>query len=655
MNKYGWLLGIVLGWSLAATAQVPFTCQDQFFITLLRNEVSSLSEVIIDPRTTNVVFQSINPSLRFQVNSAGYRSVDNFIYCIDPNERSLIRIDATGSAQRLAYLPLNRTLAFFAGDVSPDGKYLVVIGTANLQAGIEVATELVKVDLEDPAFGVTTVAMNSLVQILDIAFHPRTGDLYGYDSNGRRLVRIDANTGAVQTPFPSITAPAITGTLFFDAYERLFAYGSTNPLTNQNTLYEIDINTGRSKQLTSGPAAVSSDGCSCPYTVKLSKSVTPDTTTNCTDIEYTFRLVNTSRRPQLKLRLEDALPRGFSFVRVQSNPLNGILRSRAGDATFRLDSFDLPSGQHEIKIVVNTGRVRPGIYANQAVLYNLPRSLGSTRVSDDLRTLVEDDSTRVTIMSLPFVARQTSATLCNNAASVLLNAQPYADQLKGTVHFRWGEGANTPTFKASAPGDYTVQLIYGCDTARVTYTVGRSSIDVSLAKDEFAIRLGDSLQLQSKVTNSDRQTRYQWIDPQAGSLRCLNCTNPWARPFNDLRYALIVENEYGCRDSAFAKVTVDRSKSVYFPNVFKPDSGTDNAFFYPSGPNFASIARLSIYSRWGEQMFEARDIPLSSPQNGWNGQYRDRPAQPGVYVWTAEIVLLDGTRFQYEGDVTLVR
>jgi gliding motility-associated-like protein len=646
-----WVFGFSM---LAVKAQVPFICQDQFFITLLRNDFSSLDEVVIDARTLNVTFQTINTRLRFQVNSAGYRSVDNLIYCLDPINRNLIQIDATGNARNLANLPIRRDLAYFAGDVTPDGRFLVLIGTLIVN-NVEFATELVKVNLEDPSYPIETVGMNSVVHILDIAFQPRTGDLYGYDSNARRLVRIDINTGAVQTPFASNTAPATTGSLFFDAYERLFAYGSLTPQGNQNTLYEIDITTGVARQRTTGPQAVSSDGCSCPYTVRLSKSVTPKISPACSEVEYTLTLVNSSRRPQLNLRLVDALPPGFTFVSMLPNSLGGTLRTRPGDPVFNLEGFDLPGGTTEVKIVVNTGAVRPGVYANQAVLFNLPRGLGSTRVSDNLETLVEDDSTKITIVGLPFRTLNTQAAICNEASNVQLNAQPFTNNLVGGVRYRWADGSTNATFSAPTPGNYTVQLLYGCDTARLIFEVQRTNIDVTLRQDQFAIGLGDSVDLRSTVRNSGRITRYQWRDPQPGSLRCTNCPNPVGRPFNDLTYTLVVENELLCRDSVTAKVTVDRTKSIYFPNVFKPESGEANGFFYPSGPNFASIGQLQVFSRWGELMFEARDAALNSPVNGWDGTYRGRQMQPGVYVWRAEIVLVDGLKFEYFGDVTLIR
>jgi gliding motility-associated-like protein/uncharacterized repeat protein (TIGR01451 family) len=637
------------------SAQKPFICEDQFFQTLTDSSFSALNEVVIDPKTNRVVFKSINNKLPFPVNAAGYRSTDNFIYCINPETYDLIRIDATGQATVLKNLPLNRSFTYFAGDVSPDGKYLVLIGRRVLPTGAAVSADIAKVDLESPNYTLTLSAINTNTQILDIAFHPVSDILYGYDSNLQRLVRIDINTGVVSTPFSSIAAPYIVGALFFDAYGNLYAYGSPNASSDQNTLYEIDPLTGQASFLTSGTKASSSDGCSCPYTVRLSKSVTPATTTGCSLVEYTFTLVNSSRRVQPRLQITDALPKGFTFVSIKANPLGGTSSSKPGDSSFSLEGFDLPSGKHNITIVVQTGDVPAGVYRNQAKLFGLPESLGVTRVSDNLLTLVEDDSTDITITRLPFDTIRATRTICNGIPALALDAQPFAAQAGGSVTFIWPDGSRNATYSVSKPGIYPLKMTSGCDTATVLFTVDESAIEVSLVQDTFTIALGDSLFLESKITNLGNQTVIAWTDPQPGSLRCLRCPSTWALPVNDLTYWIRVSNESGCLDSASAEVTVRKNFDIYFPNVFTPDGEGANARFFPSGPSATTIQSLEVFSRWGEKMFENREILLNAPDDGWNGTTKGQNALPGVYVWVAQIVYLDGSTAILAGDVTLIR
>jgi hypothetical protein len=641
---------------LQASAQRPFTCEDQFFLTL-STEPPSLNEVVIDPVSQATVFQSINNDLGINVNAAGFRSTDNYIYCIDPENQTLVRLDADGTAVVLASLPLNPLHAYFAGDITPDGRYLVLIGSATLVNGQIIAGDLVEVDLEDPNFGLSIRQLNQPAIVYDIAFHPVTGVLYGYDSFSQRVVQINRTNGAFSYPYPSSGLPFITGSLFFDAYANLYAYGSTSVGSEQNSFYRIDLGTGASRLLTTGAVATASDGCSCPYTIELSKSVLPKETLPCSDVEYTFRIVNTTARPQMGITLEDRLPPGFQFVSVKSNPLGGNVLSMPGDAVFRLEDIDLMEGVFDVVIVVNTGNAPAGIYRNQAMLFNLPQALGADRRSDDRSTLVLDDSTELRIIALPFDTVLSSATICEGVPFVRLNAGIYAGLVPGQLRYNWSDGSSAAALDVTEPGDYQVQLVAGCDTATVFYTVGASSIEVEiLTEDDQQINLGDSLLLESRTLNSSAQTFYQWQDPQGGSLGCPDCPDTWARPFNDIRYGLLVENELGCRDSAFIRIRVIKNRDVYFPNVFRPGSENEgNAFFYGSGDQFALIARFSVFSRWGELLYEARNISFNDLQAGWDGSFRGREMLPGVYAWTARVEYLDGAVQEFAGDVTLVR
>lgn len=637
-------------------AQTPFTCEDQFFLTLSTSP-PSLNEVLIDPQTNAVVFVSINGNVAIDVNAAGYRSTDNFIYCINPVNGALVRLDANGQAQVLAQLPLNLNNAYFAGDVTPDGRYLVVLGTFYPPFGEASAADLVRIDLEDPNYSITTIPINQPAQIFDIAFHPVTDVLYGYDSNTQRLVRIDPVTGNISFSFPPSGVPFSTGSLFFDAFGNLFAYGSPTFSEPQNKLYSIDPVTGVSTPLFNGPSAEASDGCSCPYTIELTKTVQPLQAFPCTDVEYTFEIVNTSQRLQEGIRLEDELPAGFTFVSLRENPLGGNLLSNPGDSFFVLDDVDLPEGRFEIKIIVNTGSVPAGIYRNQAVLKNLPASLGSMRLSDNPLTRVKDDSTDILIQTFSFDSTTVTVALCEGVESVRLNAQPFAGFVPGNVAFAWQDGSRLSYLDVTSPGDYEVVLSLGCDTAYLLYTVKYSSISVSISgEEETTIGLGDSLYLGTNVFNTEQQVTYQWTDPQPGSLRCPDCPGTWARPFNDIEYTVIVQNELGCVDSASIQLFVEKNKNVYFPNVFKPAGDQEaNGYFYPFGDTYTQVSSLSVYSRWGELLFEARNIAVNDMLAGWDGSFRGEPMPPGVYTWVAQIAFLDGERFTFAGDVTLVR
>ncbi|MBA4239321.1 MAG: hypothetical protein C0448_01245 [Sphingobacteriaceae bacterium] len=121
---------------------------------------------------------------------------------------------------------------------------------------------------------------------------------------------------------------------------------------------------------------------------------------------------------------------------------------------------------------------------------------------------------------------------------------------------------------------------------------------------------------------------------------------------------LVVSNQYGCKDTAVAEIVTH--SDVIFPNAFTPNpdgssggsytiSSLDNDVFFPYTSGVIDF-KLQIYDRWGELIFESTDV-----KTGWDGYYRGKLCQMGVYVWKAYVKLNDSRIFKKTGDVTLLR
>lgn len=121
---------------------------------------------------------------------------------------------------------------------------------------------------------------------------------------------------------------------------------------------------------------------------------------------------------------------------------------------------------------------------------------------------------------------------------------------------------------------------------------------------------------------------------------------------------LIAVSQYGCPDTAYT--TINTHADVVFPNAFSPNpasgSGgdytlfsTNNDVFFPYTCGVVDF-NFEIFNRWGEKVFESLDI-----NKGWDGYYKGKLCEQGVYVWRAYVRLNDGKEFNKNGDVTLLR
>jgi trimeric autotransporter adhesin len=78
---------------------------------------------------------------------------------------------------------------------------------------------------------------------------------------------------------------------------------------------------------------------------------------------------------------------------------------------------------------------------------------------------------------------------------------------------------------------------------------------------------------------------------------------------------------------------VEEDLIYYVPNTFTPDGDGTNDDFKPvieSGFDPSSY-RFYIFNRWGQQIFESKDIEV-----GWNGTFNGLEAQDGTYTWKIE-------------------
>lgn len=125
---------------------------------------------------------------------------------------------------------------------------------------------------------------------------------------------------------------------------------------------------------------------------------------------------------------------------------------------------------------------------------------------------------------------------------------------------------------------------------------------------------------------------------------------------------LITANERGCLDTFQLPETVKAldESSIIIPNAFTPNTSgspgniydpTDlsNDIFHPEVRG-AETYELSIFSRWGELLFETKD-----PREGWDGYYKGTLCTQDVYVWKVKASFLDGKIITKTGDVLLLR
>ncbi len=159
--------------------------------------------------------------------------------------------------------------------------------------------------------------------------------------------------------------------------------------------------------------------------------------------------------------------------------------------------------------------------------------------------------------------------------------------------------------------------------------------------------------LKPEITG-DNNVSFSWTP--AEGLDCIDCPAPKLQvPFLPA-YQLSVINDFLCADTATIKVSLLKDKLVYAPNAFSPNFDGFNDYFqlFP-GCGLASIKKLEIVDRWGSVVFSKNEIDYTDAQVFWDGLVDGSEVPFGVYIWYAEIELVDGSRQKLFGDISLLR
>jgi len=128
--------------------------------------------------------------------------------------------------------------------------------------------------------------------------------------------------------------------------------------------------------------------------------------------------------------------------------------------------------------------------------------------------------------------------------------------------------------------------------------------------------------------------------------------NSTASPLKTSRYYLYAISDYGCVSVDSVLITVDPKIQLFIPTAFSPNNDGQNDIFriVPPTLNIAQLEEFAVYNRWGQKVFSTSDI-----NEGWNGNFNNRPQDVGVYIWYVKALTYDGEPVFKKGNVTLVK
>ena len=96
-------------------------------------------------------------------------------------------------------------------------------------------------------------------------------------------------------------------------------------------------------------------------------------------------------------------------------------------------------------------------------------------------------------------------------------------------------------------------------------------------------------------------------------------------------------------------MVVNFIEGIGVASAFSPNGDGENDILYVQGYNLYAV-NLLVYNKFGELVFETNDQSI-----GWDGTFRNRDENPGVYTWVLNYNLTNGSSGTVSGNTTLFR
>ena len=119
-------------------------------------------------------------------------------------------------------------------------------------------------------------------------------------------------------------------------------------------------------------------------------------------------------------------------------------------------------------------------------------------------------------------------------------------------------------------------------------------------------------------------------------------------------YTLTVTDDNGCKGDYVGSLLNLKDDScddtyLFVPNIFSPDGNGVNDILFVDGKNIQQV-QLMIYNRWGNLVFQSNSVA-----EGWDGNFKGKPVNQGVFVYIVTGRFKDGKDFDQKGTITLIR
>lgn len=695
----------------------PFECDGRLFQSAKQGNNFLLYQVDVNPiyfaPLVNLTAQGVTGSF----NSLAYNPVDNLMYGMGTSDSKLYRIDASGQVKFVGNVTGFSTFKnagtfdnlgnyYLFGDntlykvdlstltyttIGNPGQYgsadIVFNPTDNLIYGWSGGPKLLftidpNTGTQSPVPANAPLSNNSWGWIGALYFNAQ-GDILGYQ--GTRMIKIDPTTGigvlagtgtnkssndGCSCSFGVEMTKSVTGsfaagdtiTYTFDFYNQSFSPITTSLLfediLTDGVLWASDPYNVNNLQLsgntnTQGTATAQFTLTSLP---KGQASFSIDAVIPCDYSQTTY--TNQANLSNLPPPLNDKIfsdnpntaaindPTTFTLTTAPllvNKTVENIICERA------VGSIDIAvtGGTTPFSYQWNTGQTNATITGLGTGTYTLSITDGTGCTSTFSADVLREEITLNTTYTPQKVQCKGNADGSLSIESTIGGYPPYSYSLDNNNY------ELSTNFMDLEAGNYTLYTkdSFGCRGQNSFIIIEPTFVLDLIAPNDTSLLIGDLM--DGTITpNTITPVIYEWT-PTNG-LSCSDCPNPIVQATETTTYTIKGTDTQGCIDSTEFTITVDDNPRVFIPNAFSPnnDRNNDRLTIYSPG-DVAVVKSFKVFDRWGECVFVQQNFPPNNEYYGWDGSFNGKPLNSSVFIFYAEVLMVDGRTEIITGDVTL--